>query len=493
MSRNTSIQNGGWVIIFSKIEHNSYKWYQSLRWKLFISYFLISLIPLLAFSYIMSDALLNYFMEVNEKELLYQANKVAGSIKKIGYLNDEKNRAIFDYELDEKSKEENYRILVLDSKGIVLSDTNKTETGKTFLVPEVMVALDGKDEANLRVNERAIYASAYIENENSEKIGAVLLISSFNEFYELIDDLGEKWLILTIGISLAVSVIVFLTSQIITVPLKNILSIIRKITAGQLFQRIELKGHNEFTELGEAVNTMTERLEQVESSRQEFVSNVSHELKTPLSSIKVLSDSILLQEDMPTEMYKEFLQDINSEIDRMTNIINDLLSLVKLDHTEAGLNIAQTDVNELVKDVVKRLYPLADQKQIEIIYESNKDIVIDADEMKLSLAVSNLIENAIKYTPNGGVVTVGVDADHQNAFISVQDTGIGISEEEQSKIFNRFYRVDKTRDRKTGGTGLGLAITHSTVMLHNGSIKVVSKENEGALFIVRLPIKYSKQ
>lgn len=448
--------------------------------------------PLLFFSYIMSDTLLNYFMAVNEKELLYQANKVAGSIKKAEYLTDKENRDIFDYELDEKSKEENYRILVLDSKGIVVSDTNKTETGKTFLVPEVIIALDGKDEANTRKDERAIYASAYIENENSEKIGAVLLISSFNEFYNLIDGLSGRWMILTLGISLAVSVIVFLTSQIITVPLKNILSIIRKITAGQLFQRIELKGHNEFTELGEAVNTMTEKLEQVESSRQEFVSNVSHELKTPLSSIKVLSDSILLQEDMPTEMYKEFLQDINSEIDRMTNIINDLLSLVKLDHREAGLNITQTDINKLVEDIIKRLYPLADQKEIEIFYEINKEMVIDADEMKLSLAVSNLIENAIKYTPNGGSVTVIVDGDHQNAFISVQDTGIGISEEEQSKIFNRFYRVDKTRDRKTGGTGLGLAITHAAVMLHNGSIKVISREDEGALFIVRLPIKYSE-
>ena len=141
---------------------------------------------------------------------------------------------------------------------------------------------------------------------------------------------------------------------------------------------------------------------------------------------------------------------------------------------------------------MKRLYPLAEQKKIELLYENNKDVVIEADEMKLSLAISNLIENAIKYTPDEGTVKVVVDGDHQNAFITVQDTGIGISEEEQSKIFNRFYRVDKTRARQTGGTGLGLAITHSTIMQHNGSIKVISKEDEGATFIVRLPIKYSE-
>lgn len=492
MSLNIFIQNGELVIIFSKIDNGGYKWYQSLRWKLFISFFLVSLVPLLFFSYTMSDSLMEYFKVSNEKELLYQANKVAGSIKKSEYLTNEDNRAIFDYELEEKSKEENFRILVLDKNGVVVNDTNKTEIGKTFLVPEVIAALNGKDDANLRKDEGVTYASAYIENENSEKIGVVLLISSFEEFYNLIEGLSGKWLILTIGISMVVGIIVFLTTQIIIIPLKTVLSTIQKITAGQLFQRIELKGHNEFTQLGEAVNTMTERLEQVEISRQEFVSNVSHELKTPLSSIKVLSDSILLQEEMPTEMYREFLQDINSEIDRMTNIINDLLALVKLDHKEAGLNIAETDINKLIEDIMKRLYPLAEQKKIELLYEKNKDVVIEADEMKLSLAISNLVENAIKYTPDEGTVKVVVDSDHQNAFITVQDTGIGISEEEQNKIFNRFYRVDKTRDRQTGGTGLGLAITHSTIMQHNGSIKVISKEDEGATFIVRLPIKYSE-
>lgn len=492
MSLNIFILNGELVIIFSKIDNGGYKWYQSLRWKLFISFFLVSLVPLLFFSYTMSDTLMEYFKVSNEKELLYQANKVAGSIKKSNYLTNEDNRAVFDYELDEKSKEENFRILVLDKDGVVVNDTNKTEIGKTFLVPEVIAALNGKDDANLRKDERVTYASAYIEDENSEKIGVVLLIASFDEFYNLLEGLSGKWLILTIGISMVVGIIVFLTTQIIIMPLKTVLRTIQKITAGQLFQRIELKGHNEFTELGEAVNTMTERLEQVESSRQEFVSNVSHELKTPLSSIKVLSDSILLQEEMPTEMYREFLQDINSEIDRMTNIINDLLALVKLDHKEAGLNIAETDINKLIEDIMKRLYPLAEQKKIELLYENNKDVVIEADEMKLSLAISNLIENAIKYTPDEGTVKVVVDGDHQNAFITVQDTGIGISEEEQSKIFNRFYRVDKTRARQTGGTGLGLAITHSTIMQHNGSIKVISKEDEGATFIVRLPIKYSE-
>jgi len=233
---------------------------------------------------------------------------------------------------------------------------------------------------------------------------------------------------------------------------------------------------------------MAQKLEIVENTREEFVSNVSHELKTPLSAIKVLSESILIQESVPVETYREFLQDITTEVDRMTDIVNSLLNLVKLDQMENIFNFEQVDINVLLEDIVKRLSPLASQKGINLILKEEKQVAISADNVKLWLAISNIIENGIKYTPPGGEVKVIVDADHQNAFITVSDTGIGIAEEEQPKIFDRFYRTDKTRDRETGGTGLGLSITHSTVMLLKGSIKLTSKEGEGSTFLVRLPI-----
>ena len=208
-----------------------------------------------------------------------------------------------------------------------------------------------------------------------------------------------------------------------------------------------------------------------------------------MSSIKVLSESILLQEDVPKEMYVEFLHDINSEIDRMSAIINDLLTLVKLDQKEIPLNFAETDLNKVMEDIIKRMTPLAAAKQIQIHYCKEKDVLAEADEMKLTLAISNLVDNAVKYTPEGGSVTVVLDADHQNAFITVSDTGIGIPEDEINRIFERFYRVDKTRDRETGGTGLGLSITYATVMMHNGSIKVNSKEEEGTSIQMRIPLR----
>lgn len=441
----------------------------------------------------MKDTMKAYFKDINERDLLYQANKISVMIQEGNYLsNTTKQNELLNI-LQEKSIEENFRIMIIDSSGIVLIDSNNSDVGKTFLIPEVLLSLNGQSEANYYKEQGVIYASSYIEDSFSDKQGVVLLISSFENTEILIDGVTQKWFMLTIFISIIIGIFVFFTSEIVISPIKKILKSINDITDGQLHQRVKINGNNEIAQLGEAFNTMTEKLEQIDASRQEFVSNVSHELKTPLSSIKVLSDSILLQEDIPSEMYIEFLQDINSEIDRMTEIVNNLLALVKLDYREAGLNIAEADLNKMLDDILKRLTPLAEQKNITLSKEYIKNVVVEADEMKFSLAISNLVENAIKYTEPKGSVKVVLDCDHQNAFITVSDTGIGINDEEQTKIFNRFYRVDKTRDRETGGTGLGLSITHSTVILHKGSIKVSSKEGEGSTFIVRIPIKFAEK
>ncbi len=490
MTLSISILSGELVTISSKL----FQWireidFRSVKFKMLVTYLIIGIVPLLFFLFNTTKTLQTYFEENNEKEVLYQANKIAGNIQKADYLFDKSKQTQFWEDLDERSTEENCRIIVVDKDGYAVADTNGVVIGKMFIVPEIMVALAGRDEANLRKDEQAIYASAYIEDEESNKIGAVLVVSSFADVYTLINEITNKWIVVTLLILVIVIALVIFMSLNIFGPLKNVLDTIKKISAGQLHQRIELKGKNEFTELGEAVNTMTKRLEEVDQSRQEFVSNVSHELKTPLSSIKVLSESLLLQENVPAEMYREFLQDISSEIDRMTNIVNDLLALVRNDSNQAKINVADIDINKMLRDIVKRLSPLANDKNIDISFAAAKDVMLKGDEVKLSLAISNLVDNGIKYTPSGGYVKVSLDADSKDCFITVQDSGIGISEEEQTRVFDRFYRVDKTRDRETGGTGLGLAITHSVILLHNGSVKIISSENEGATFIVRLPLE----
>ena len=398
------------------------------------------------------------------------------------------------------SNDFNIRTVVFDDSATVILDTNVVgggtmragvRVGQTLIIPEVISALQGQEAFIFRRDYQTLYFAVPVPYADGERVGAVLLISSVEDIFESIAQIRSRILQYSLLVGLAIIVLISVISNQLIAPVKRMVKVVQKMATGQLDQRVPIHGGDEYAIWGNAVNTMSEKLEKVERTREEFVSNVSHELKTPLSSMKVLSEAILLQEHVPEEVYREFLQDIVSEIDRMTQINNDLLDLVKIDQREQGMNIQLTSINQMVEDILKRLAPLAEQRKIALLYEDVRPVQIDADEIKLSLAISNIVENGIKYTPRGGTVKVVVDADHQFVFITVQDTGIGIPEEEQSQIFNRFYRVDKTRDRETGGTGLGLSISYSTVLLHGGSIRVNSKLDEGSVFIVRIPIRRS--
>jgi signal transduction histidine kinase len=238
---------------------------------------------------------------------------------------------------------------------------------------------------------------------------------------------------------------------------------------------------------------MMARLKALDDSRQEFVSNVSHELKTPLASVKVLADSLLLQEDVPNEMYREFMTDIAAEIDRENKIITDLLSLVKLTRGSDDMNVESVDINAVLELLLKRLGPIAARADVKLVFESRRQVSAEVDEVKLTLALSNLVENGIKYNKEGGWVKVVLDADHQYFTIEVSDSGIGIPHDDIQHIYERFYRVDKSHSREIGGTGLGLAITRSAILMHRGSINVNSEEGVGTVFVVKIPLTYKAQ
>ena len=226
-------------------------------------------------------------------------------------------------------------------------------------------------------------------------------------------------------------------------------------------------------------------------SRKAKGRNISHELKTPMTSMKVLADSLLEQENLPVEMYREFMEDIAKEIDRENQIITDLLSLVKMNRTGQTMNIQQVNINDLLEQILKRLKPIAEKKNVEMVMESFRPVSAEIDETKFTLAVSNLVENAIKYNHENGWVHVSLNADHKYFYLKVEDSGLGIPQEDQAHIFERFYRVDKSHSREIGGTGLGLAIARNAVIVHRGSIKVHSNEGEGTTFTVRIPLIYT--
>ncbi len=228
----------------------------------------------------------------------------------------------------------------------------------------------------------------------------------------------------------------------------------------------------------------------LDDSRQEFVSNVSHELKTPLASMKVLADSLLTQRDVPAELYREFMTDIAEEIDRENKIITDLLSLVKMTRTSTDINVEEVDINAVLELLLKRLGPIASRAEVKLIFESRRPVSAEVDEVKLTLALSNLVENGIKYNNRGGWVKVILDADHQYFTVEVSDSGAGIPQESIEHIYERFYRVDKSHSKEIGGTGLGLAITRSAILRHRGSITVNSEEGVGTVFTVKIPLTY---
>ena len=225
--------------------------------------------------------------------------------------------------------------------------------------------------------------------------------------------------------------------------------------------------------------------------RQDFFESASHELKTPITSIRVLADSLMGMKDVPVELYREFMTDISDEIDRENQIIEDLLMLVKMDKTaEDQMNIEQVNINGELELILKRLRPIAKRGNVELILESIREVTADVDKVKISLAITNLVENAIKYNRDSGMVRVTLDADHKYFYIKVADTGIGIPEDALEHIFERFFRVDKARSREVGGTGLGLAIAKNVIQMHHGIIDVESTVGEGTTFSVRIPLNY---
>ena len=302
-------------------------------------------------------------------------------------------------------------------------------------------------------------------------------------------------------------ILVWIFSRKITKPVLELARLSEDMANLNFDAKYTSGGKNEIGVLGENFNKMSEQLEKtiselktannqlqhdieqkekLEDMRNEFLGNVSHELKTPITSIRVLADSLMGMEEVPVELYREFMSDISDEIDRESKIIDDLLSLVKMDKSEAELNITQVNLNTLVEQILKRLKPIANRRKVELIFESIREVTADVDEMKLSLAITNLVENAIKYNMEEGWVRVTLDADHKFFYLKVQDSGIGIPEDVQDRIFERFYRVDKGRSRKLGGTGLGLAIVKNAVIIHGGNISAKSSQSGGLEFVFTL-------
>ena len=397
------------------------------------------------------------------------------------------------FEVEQLANNLEGRIILMDSRFKILADTYNRNNEKYLVTKETIHAMNGEEVPYQSIGKNYLQIITPIEDKSSDKedvIGLVIAVVSLHNCNEMADylyDQRDNLLGIFVIITIIFSVLVALLIRNSFRRMQNELDI---IAAGHQEEGLGEENFREFYNLSATFNKIINRYKELENTRQEFVSNVSHELKTPITSMKILADSLLMQPDVPVELYEEFMNDIVHEIDRENQIITDLLTLVKMDKTQADLNIASVKINDLLEVLLKRISPIAEKRGIKIRLETMREVIAEVDEVKLSLACNNLIENAVKYNHDNGSVDVSLNADHKFFYIRVKDTGCGIPEDCQEQIFERFYRVDKARSRETGGTGLGLAITRNVVLMHKGSIRVHSKEGEGATFIIRIPLNY---
>lgn len=421
-------------------------------------------------------------------EIQNQCTILCDQMSSAQYLEDSSSE-IINASLTQLTDSYNGRVMIIDQDLRVVKDTYALDEGRIIVSENVVRCMKGEATNDYDDKNCYIEVTSPIKDSKAEKTVGVMLASiSTNTIKDSMDIFNTKGLAILWVTFIIVLALSFLIAEKIVRPLKKIVGEIEGISEGYNHEPFQINSYKETREISEAINKMLGRMQQLDQSREEFVSNVSHELKTPLASMKVLADSLLIQENVPIEFYQEFMGDIAKEIDRENDIINDLLTLVKMDKTAQTLNIKSVNINELMELILKRLKPIAEKNQIEVVLETFRPITAEIDEVKLTLAISNLVENAIKYNKKGGWVHVSLNADHKYFYIKVADSGIGIPEEDQMHIFERFYRVDKSHSREIGGTGLGLAITRNAIIMHRGSVKVHSIPGEGTTFTVRVPL-----
>lgn len=477
---------------------------RSLRFRIFVIILAVGMIPSALMRYSIVENYGDRAVDMRIATVQNQLKILANHLIYYNYLQSSTSESI-NAELEMLSNLYDGRVLIIGGNFKVVKDTYGISEGRTVISEEVLRSFKG--ETISRYSPGSGDANGYMEivipitenvkttvdGEEKEEVvvrGVMLTSISDESIIAIMNVLSRNAIILMVLVDLVIIAMAMVLCNVMTRPFERITQAIRGVKEGYSNEPISVPDYAETVHIVDAFNQLQQRMKVLDDSRQEFVANVSHELKTPMASIKVLADSLLAQPDAPAQLYREFMEDIAAEIDRENSIITDLLTLVKMDKKAADMNIAPVNMNDLTELILKRLRPIARKRDVEVVFESARSVTAEVDEVKMTLIISNLVENAIKYNREHGSVKVMLDADHQNFTIVVTDSGIGMPEEALAHIYERFYRVDKSHSREIGGTGLGLAIARSAVLMHKGSISAVSREGEGTSFTVKIPLIY---
>ena len=463
----------------------------SIRWKLVLTYFIIIVLTLVTVGIYIINSIQQHILSQKEMDTLAQANVLSGYISRYQELSDDSIRMI----MEQQQLTNNSRMLMLNPEACVTFDSNSGVMQDKYMPTDAILdAIGGKNSVQQITGQDngLIICAAVPILKDKAVAGVVYYQVAADDVTDFMNNIYATLIMIIVIISILIGIVSFIMSGIITEPIRSLTQKLSDAADNNGDYIIEKTTGGEVGQLIDSFNKMTMQIKQQEEKRQEFVSNASHELKTPLSSIKLISDSLLNVQDAPREMVDEFLTDMNVQVERLTRIIDKLLTLTKMDNAAnvSGMEFSVQDLTELCSNIAKALRPLAEQKHIELCYDVPVPIYSKIERDRMWEAIYNILDNSIKYTKEGGKVTLELSKDENNIIIEISDTGIGIASDEKYKIFDRFYRVDKARARETGGTGLGLSIALTAVELHGGNIQVESEEGVGSTFRIIIPITF---
>ena len=382
------------------------------------------------------------------------------------------------------------RVLVTDSAGQVLYDTRETlgAVGKYTFYSEIVQALEVYDAFSCSYRDGAFRSRAASPVLYQNRIiGSVYAYEYDTEQAELLEGLQSNLLKLSAGIAAAVVLLSFILSRMLTRKISALLTGIRKVREGDYEHRTHIPGRDEIAQIGEEFNSLTDRLQTTETLRRRFVSDASHELKTPLAAIRLLTDSILQTDNMDMETVRDFVTDIGSEAERLSRITEDLLRLTRLDSNQVDPPEV-VEVAPVLEQVMRMMSLLAQEKGTELTCRTGGDCRVLATKGEVHQVIYNLTDNAVKYSGSHGSARVELRRDGNDVVLTVADNGPGIPEEDLPRVFERFYRVDKARSRAAGGTGLGLSIVQDTVTKRGGTVSAANRPEGGAVFTVHWPV-----
>lgn len=453
-----------------------------------MAYVCIIFVVLLFLNIYCSETSQELFIQSKESSMIEKCHLAAAEIAKLEVLNTASVAAV----INQMDSLRNTRLIVVDHTATALYDSYTAEScvGTYALLPEIVQALSGKkgyDVFSWDYQDGIMQSRAATPIVSYGAITGCIYMMEFDEAQgALIQSLQKNILSITLVLEIVILLFSIGFALVFSSRLRRVLASMRIIRSGDYSHRVVMGGNDELTSLGDEFNSLTERLQLSEDRRRQFVSDASHELKTPLASIKLLSDSIL-QNEMDMDTVREFVGDIGNEAERLNRMSQKLLSLSKIEsqlETECEIITMRPTIDR----VLRMLSSLAAHSNVTIELNIQHDCPILIPEDDLYQITFNLVENGIKYNVPGGKLTISCIRDGDNAVLQIMDTGVGIPQDAQPLVFERFYRVDKARSRSTGGSGLGLAIVSNLVERNQGTISLTSVPSQGTTFTVTFPV-----